>query len=115
MVRDYYPEMQTLVGFPLDTSSKKFVTDAILLVSEVGNFFNKDVNNIFHTEVFEYFSIFPTVYCVGCKSTSINSTPSVELEINKNVRSFQEGLDGYLAAEGIAAFDCGRFVICDHT
>ena len=82
---------------------------------EVGNVFKTDINNIFHTQVFEYFSMFSSVYCMGCEATSINSTPSVELEINKNVRSFQEGLDGYLAPEGLAAFDCGRFVICHHT
>ena len=52
---------------------------------------------------------------MGCKATSINSTPSVEIEINKNVRNFQDGLDGYLAAEPIASFDCGRCAICCNT
>lgn len=51
---------------------------------------------------------------MGCESTSITSTPSVELELNRNVKNFQEGLDGYLAAEGVAAFDCNRFVICQN-
>ena len=51
---------------------------------------------------------------MGCESTSITSTPSVELELNMNVKNFQEGLDGYLAPEGLAAFDCNRFVIYEH-
>ena len=68
------------------------------------------MNNL-QTKNFEYFSIFPTVFCIGCNATLITSTPSMEIEINTDVHNFQDGIDEYLASEGIAAFDCVRYIL----
>ena len=43
---------------------------------------------------------------MSCKETSITATDSLEIEINKKVENFQQGIDTYCGTESLFPYEC---------